>query len=503
MKKLNSNITAILPAYNEEVAIGSMVLSTKQYANQIVVIDNGSDDKTAEIAEIAGAKVIRYHNKIDAVTAFMNGVKVANKADIIITMEPGRKQMPDKIYEFIDLIKNGEYDVLVGSWPDEKRFIENENVFHLNKTNVRTSKPELIVASAEFFNNIDMKNSSVSYLRYILSHAENNNLKIKHINLNEETDNNQFVGYDIGVVVPAYNEELLIEETINGIPKYVEKIYVIDDCSTDRTPEILKTISDPRVISVRHEKNKGVGAAIITGYKLALEDDMDIVAVMAGDDQMDPEQLPRLITPIIDGRADYTKGNRLLSKDFRSGMSTWRTLGNAMLTMITKIGSGYWHIMDPQNGYAAISGDALRMMNLDLLYPYYGYCNDMLVKLNAFGMRTLDVAMPARYGREKSSIRYSKYIVKVAPMIFKSFLWRLKIKYVVLDFHPLVLFYLASMVLLPFGVLFGAGILWFKFMRLPVSPNFPLLDALVLLMGFQFLLFAMLFDMQESKDMMR
>ena len=221
----------------------------------------------------------------------------------------------------------------------------------------------------------------------MLSHAENNNLKVKYLDLNKDKDFGLLNLYKIGVVVPAYNEELLIEETINGIPKYVERIYIVDDCSKDRTPEIIARMKDPRIVSIRHEKNNGVGAAIVTGYKHALKEKMDIVTVMAGDNQMDPEQLPGLIMPIIDGKADYTKGNRLISKDFRSGMSKWRSAGNAMLTLITKIGCGYWHIMDPQNGYTAISRNALEVMDLDAIYPYYGYCNDMLIKLNTFEMR--------------------------------------------------------------------------------------------------------------------
>ena len=348
--------------------------------------------------------------------------------------------------------------------------------------------------------NIKFSNNGHNIGEMMLSHAENNNLKVKYLDLNKDEDFGLLNLYKIGVVVPAYNEELLIEETINGIPKYVERIYVVDDCSKDRTPEIIARMKDPRIVSIRHEKNNAVGVAIVTGYKHALKEKMDIITVMAGDNQMDPEQLSGLIMPIIDGKADYTKGNRLISKDFRSGMSKWRSAGNAMLTLITKIGCGYWHIMDPQNGYTAISRNALEVMDLDAIFPYYGYCNDMLIKLNTFEMRVMDVVMPARYGVEKSKIKYSKYIMKVAPMIFRGFLWRLKTKYVVLDFHPLVLFYIASMVLVPVGVVFGLWIFYQKWNRIPVSVNFPLLDVFILIMGLQFLLFAMLFDMQADNS---
>jgi hypothetical protein len=156
--------------------------------------------------------------------------------------------------------------------------------------------------------------------------------------------------------------------------------------------------------------------------------------------------------------------------------------------------------MDPQNGYAAISKNALEVIDLDSIYPYYGYCNDMLVKLNTFEMRVKDIVMPSRYGRERSKIKYSSYIMKVAPMIFRRFLWRLKTKYMVLDFHPLVFFYIASMVLVPVGVLFGMWIFHQKWNRIPVSANFPLLDVFILLMGLLFLLFAMLFDMQVDNS---
>ena len=303
----------------------------------------------------------------------------------------------------------------------------------------------------------------------------------------------------IGVVVPAYNEEKLIGETLSGIPEYVDRIYLIDDGSTDRTGDVVKSFRDPRVLYLRHDENKGVGAGIINGYKLALRDEMDVVAVMAGDNQMDPAELPRLIIPILEGEADYTKGNRLLSDSFRTGMSPLRSFGNTLLSLITKIGSGYWQVTDPQNGYTAISRQALESLDLDAVYPYYGYCNDLLIKLNAFGMRVMDVVIPARYGREKSSIKYSRYVLKVSPMLFKGFLWRLRVKYTVLDFHPLVLFYLAGMIALPLGMLFGFWAFLQALLQTPLSSYYVLLDLFVLGMGVQMLLFGMLFDMQAEK----
>jgi len=225
---------------------------------------------------------------------------------------------------------------------------------------------------------------------------------------------------------------------------------------------------------------------------------MDIAVVMDGDNQMDPSQMPRLLMPIIEDKADYTKGNRLITQKARKGMSTWRFIGNSLLSLLTKIGSGYWDLMDPQNGYAAASRRALETIDLDSVYTYYGYLNDILIKLNAYGMRVTDVVIPARYGNEKSSINYRKYILKVAPMLFRGFLWRLKTKYILLSFHPLVFFYFASMILVPLGLLFDFWILVQKLMRNSISPNYPLLGVFITLMGMQLLLFAMFFDMQSD-----
>ena len=304
--------------------------------------------------------------------------------------------------------------------------------------------------------------------------------------------------HKIGVVIPAYNEENHIKDTIETLPDFVDKIYVIDDGSTDRTAEIVKTLTDLRILLLQHEVNKGMGAALVTGYKAALKDEMDVIVKMDGDNQMDPEQLPNLLEPIIEGKADYTKGNRLLSQEYRSGMSKWRFFGNSMLTFLTKIGSGYWQMMDPQNGYTAVSRSVLGRINLDSIYPYYGYCNDILAKLNVYGYRVMDIVMPARYGNEGSSIKYSKYIVKVSWMLLRDFFWRLKMKYVVLSFHPLVLFYMLGIVLIPIGLFGGLFTMYYKYVMDGSLFVRGILSLLVFILGVQFLLFAMLFDMQVN-----
>ena len=337
--------------------------------------------------------------------------------------------------------------------------------------------------------------------------------------------------HTVGVVVPAYNEEGFVGEVIDTLPEYVDRAYVVDDCSTDGTWDEIRehaaaanaeppmhmnceelphmetapvadggAVFPKRVVPIQHKKNRGVGGAIKTGYKRALEDEIDVTAVMGGDGQMDPDIMERFLDPIVEGKADYAKGNRLLHKEYRQGMSKWRFMGNSILTFLTKISSGYWKTMDPQNGYTAISHYALSNVGINSMYEYYGYCNDLLVKLNAKGMRVADVAMPAVYGDEKSSINYSTYIRKVSGMLLKNFLWRLKVKYLVLDFHPLALFYYFGAFMTLLGAL-GSG--WSVYAKIAYGDSLFVRASSSLLLfsiGSMFIMFAMLFDMQVNKN---
>ena len=304
----------------------------------------------------------------------------------------------------------------------------------------------------------------------------------------------------VGVVIPAYKEELLIVPTLESVPDFVDRIYAVNDASPDNTGALIDsyTKKDSRVFPIHHKRNKGVGAAIISGYKQALVDGMDYVAVMAGDNQMDPLFLPELLDPVVDGAADYSVGNRLVNEEFRRGMSKWRFIGNSILTLLTKIASGYWQLMDPQNGYTVISRRALETISLDAIYPRYGYCNDLLVWLNTFGFKVKNVPHPARYGLERSKIKYSTYIVRLSWLLLNAFIWRLKTKYVLLSFHPLVFFYLAGALFTFFSVLFGLYAIWFKFIM--GNPIFVpgVVSVIVFGIGVQFLLSAMTFDMQEE-----
>ena len=536
------SIIAVIPAYNEEVHIHEVIKKARHFVDEILVVDDCSTDATAHIAQSLGVRVVRHEEHAGRTAALISGFKIARemKPSIIVTLYANGFHDPEDIPGLTEPILWLSADVVSGcehikkvnrSGPIEKGIVPNKDTVELVSAPFVAgesikAKDATVAISEEsdpwgdghgfmnmgfsaFSSNVfdaltfDDKNGPVELS--MIRDARDAGFKVKYVHVSRlcKTDTSIFRKYRIGVVVPAYNEEKLIGITISGIPEYVNRIYVINDCSKDNTAGVLASIKDPRLFVITHEVNQGVGAAILHGYQRALQENMDIIAVMGGDNQMNPMQLPSLLMPIIEGRADYTKGNRLLSEEFRVGMSKWRSTGNSLLTMITKIASGYWHIMDPQNGYTAISRRALSNMDLHNLYTYYGYCNDMLVKLNAFGFRALDVTMPARYGQERSSIKYSNYMGKVSIMLFKKFLWRLKMKYMVLSFHPLVLFYIFGMIMVPFGVLFGLYILLGKMaFGWSISANYPLLDAVILIMGIQFTLFAMLFDMQENNRVM-
>jgi len=241
-----------------------------------------------------------------------------------------------------------------------------------------------------------------------------------------------YKGKRVAVVVPAYNEERFIADVIKGIPEYVDRIYVVNDASTDNTAQIAEGLAknNPRVTVKTLEKNTGVGGAITAGHRLALEENMDAVAIMAGDNQMLPEYLPAFLEPVINGVADYAKGNRMSCKQHYYGMPRFRRFGTNLLTFLTRISSGYWHINDPQNGYTVINNSALSKIPLNRVYKGYAFENDMLVRLNIIGARVVDVPHPAIYNGQNSKINYPSFIIKTSWMLLTSWVWRLWVKYI-------------------------------------------------------------------------
>jgi glycosyltransferase involved in cell wall biosynthesis len=309
-------------------------------------------------------------------------------------------------------------------------------------------------------------------------------------------------GKSLAVVVPAYDEEQLVATTIRGIPGFVDRIIVVNDASRDGTADAARAAGDARVDVVTHERNAGVGAAIVTGYRRAVADGADVVCVMAADNQMDPDDLEGIALPVVRGEVEYAKANRLVSGQAWQVIPRSRYLGNAMLSFLTKIASGYWHIADSQSGYTAASREILDQLDLERIYPRYGFPNDMLVHLNVWNARVRDVtARPVYNVGEKSGIKIRKVVPRISWLLLKGFFWRMREKYVIRDFHPLVFFYVLGFLMTVLGLALGIVEVALRFMGNEVSVGTVVLVALLLIFGSQFTLFAMWFDMESNKDL--
>ena len=235
----------------------------------------------------------------------------------------------------------------------------------------------------------------------------------------------------IAVAIRAYNEEKFISSLVNDMPDFVDRIYIINDASTDGTLEIISKLpkQDRRIFVINHYVRCGAGSAAISGLKHALLENVNIVAIMDGDGQMIPSILSDFLDPIISGTADCSKGSRLSRRDHNREMPRWRLFGNFLLTYLTRIASGYWHISDPQNGYIAISIEILKKIDLANIERGFAFENDLLVKLNVASARIVNIAHPAIYRGQSSKIIYSSFIVQTSWLLVKDFGWRLWKKY--------------------------------------------------------------------------
>jgi glycosyltransferase involved in cell wall biosynthesis len=314
-----------------------------------------------------------------------------------------------------------------------------------------------------------------------------------------------YQGKTIAAVVPAYNEETLIGKTVDTIPDFVDRIVVIDDCSQDDTVAcVQKRIGrqPERIQLIQHEANQGVGGSIATGYRWCSEHKIDVAVVMAGDAQMDPEDLPALLDPVVEGKADYTKGNRLFTGDAWNIIPRVRYLGNSMMSLLTKMASGYWHVADSQCGYTAINARVLQTINWNEMYKRYGQPNDLLVRLNVYNFRVRDVAVRPVYNiGEESGVKPMRMIPRLTWLLFKLFLYRMVQKYIIRDFHPLVFFYAMGVVLFVPGLLFGLYLLGYRFFVGPVSATSALFAVFLFVSGLQSLFFAMWFDMETNRQL--
>lgn len=309
----------------------------------------------------------------------------------------------------------------------------------------------------------------------------------------------------IAAVIPAYNEETQITRVIETMPDYVDYMVVVDDCSPDRTAEIVARIAEnnEKVLLIRHTRNRGVGGAIATGYRWARDNEIDLAVVMAGDGQMSPDDLPAIINPVLKDEADYTKGNRLFTGEAFQHIPKLRYFGNSILSLLTKIASGYWNIADSQSGYTAINKKALHTIEWNKMYKRYGQPNDLLVMLNVYNFRVRDVAIAPVYGiGEKSGIKIRSVLFRISYLLLKRFLWRMKEKYIIRNFHPLVFFYLFGMVIGLISLVLFARVFYFW---LVLGLEIPRVNALAAMFAFmsatQFTLFAMWFDMEANKKL--
>lgn len=310
----------------------------------------------------------------------------------------------------------------------------------------------------------------------------------------------------IAVVIPAYNEGNLIDKVIETMPKFVDALIIINDCSTDDTKERIKTHQrkNKKIKLINHKKNQGLGQTLIDGYLYSLKEQYDVTAVMAGDAQMDPEDLRSIVLPIVEKEADYTKGYRLLYENVKNIMPKYRFLGNGVLTLLTKFATGYWHLIDPQCGYTAISYDALLKIPIQDMTKGYGYNADILNMLNLTNCTVKDVPVRPVYGDEKSKIKLFKYIFKTSFLLVKLFNKRMWKKYLVRDFNPLVFFYYTSIfstffVFIPMLIRFLTRVLIFN--ELPKTT--ALICFLAFFMSTQFLFFGIWMDMEDNKKLRR
>jgi glycosyltransferase involved in cell wall biosynthesis len=309
-----------------------------------------------------------------------------------------------------------------------------------------------------------------------------------------------FRKYSIAAVIPAYRVERDIQNVIFGLPPAVRHIIVVDDDSSDSTVDCVAAAAkkDRRVILIRHRQNEGVGGAVVTGFRKALELGAQIVLKLDGDDQMDPAHIPALLAPLVAGKADYAKGNRF--RDFQSlrRMPLIRRLGNMALSFMSKIATGYWNIFDPTNGFFAIRAEVLAKLPFDRLDKRYFFETSMLANLYLLEAFVVDVPIPARYGGEISSLSIRRVLFEFPFKLLVTFFRRIMLKHYFYDFSMMSVYLLVGIPLLLFGLIFGS-IKWIDYAGRNVAAptGTVMLPTLSVLLGIQLLLSAIEIDMNS------
>lgn len=305
----------------------------------------------------------------------------------------------------------------------------------------------------------------------------------------------------VGLIIPCYRVARHLGAVLDGLPDDLDHIVVVDDCCPDGSGRVALDYAarDPRIDIVTHAVNGGVGAAMVSGFRRALDLGCDIVVKMDGDGQMDPAFLPQLLDPLRQGCADMAKGNRF--RDFKAlrSMPMVRLLGNSGLSFLVKAASGQWGVMDPTNGYLALTRKALESIELDRLSPRYFFESDLLIRLGTARLAVQDVAMPARYGDEDSSLSVGKTLLTFPPLLLRGFLRRLLLSYFVHDFNIASLYLLTGLPLLVFGLVVGLAE-WLISVEsgVPRTAGTVMLAGLPLILGLQLLLQAIAFDVANA-----
>lgn len=300
----------------------------------------------------------------------------------------------------------------------------------------------------------------------------------------------------VAVVIPSYKVIRHIAEVIAAIPPMVWRIYVIDDACPDGTGKfVVENVANDRVRVVYHQKNQGVGGAVMTGYQAAIADGADIIVKVDGDGQMDPSLIPNFIEPILSGEADYTKGNRFFDLEEIRTMPPVRLFGNAVLSLMTKISSGYWDLFDPTNGYTAIHADVAKHLPFGKISRRYFFETDMLFRLNTLRAVVIDVPMDANYGNEISNMKISKIVVEFLVKHARNFVKRIFYNYYLRDVSLASIELPLGVLLLVFGASFG-GWNWMLASRegTTTSAGTVMLSALPVLMGLQLVLAFLAYD---------
>lgn len=309
-----------------------------------------------------------------------------------------------------------------------------------------------------------------------------------------------FRKYHIAAVIPCYRVEKEIQSVLCALPDYIKHIIVVDDASPDSTPDLVLASAkkDKRISLIRHPSNLGVGGAMVTGCRQALELGAQIVVKMDGDGQMDMDQLPALLIPLIQGQADYTKGNRF--RDFKSlqKMPLVRRVGNMGLGFLAKAATGYWNLFDPTNGFNAIRSEVLAQLPLERIDRSYYFETSMLANLYLLGAVVKDIPMPARYQSEASNLLVHRVLFEFPPKLLSTFFRRLVLKNFIYDFSMASIYLLAGLPLLLFGLIFGS-FKWIQYATagIPAPTGTVMLPTLSVLLGIQLLLSAIEIDLHS------